>query len=65
MWSSWWELKAAPHRKTIAERFRSLPEVVSSVLTQLTDMFIETGGRGRFYRQCGFDFAARTRQRLA
>ena len=36
-------LKAAPHRKTIAERFRSLPEVVSSVLTQLTDMFIETG----------------------
>ena len=36
-------LKAVPHRKTIAERFRSLPEVVSSVLTQLTDIFVETG----------------------
>ena len=36
-------LKAVPHSKTIAERFRSLPEVVSSVLTQLTDIFVETG----------------------
>ena len=36
-------LASVPHRKTIAERFRSLPEVVSSVLTQLTDSFVETG----------------------
>jgi transposase len=36
-------LKDVPHRKTIAERFRSLPETVSSVLTQLTEKLIETG----------------------
>jgi transposase len=36
-------LEGVPHRKTIAERFRGLPEVVSSVLTQLTKRFIETG----------------------
>ena len=36
-------LKAVPHRKTIAERFRSLPDTVSSVLTQLTQRLIETG----------------------
>ena len=32
-----------PHRKTLAERFRSLADTVSSVLTQLTNRFIETG----------------------
>lgn len=36
-------LAGLPHRKTLSTRFRSLPEVVSSVLTQLTDRFIETG----------------------
>jgi transposase len=36
-------LAGVPHRKTIAERFRGLPEVVSIVLTQLTEKFIETG----------------------
>lgn len=36
-------LKAVPHRKTIAERFRALPDTVSSVLTQLTDKLIATG----------------------
>ncbi len=36
-------LEGVPHRKTIAERFRGLPEVVSSVLTQLTNKLIETG----------------------
>ena len=36
-------LKAVPHRKTIAERFRVLPDTVSSVLTQLTERVIETG----------------------
>ena len=36
-------LAGVPHRKTIAERFRGLPETVSNVLTQLTERFIETG----------------------
>lgn len=36
-------LDKVPHRKTIAERFRSLMETVSSVLTQLTKTFIATG----------------------
>ena len=36
-------LEGVPHRKTLSTRFRSLPEVVSHMLTQLTDMFIETG----------------------
>lgn len=36
-------LASVPHRKTLSTRFRSLPEVVSSVLTQLTDTFVETG----------------------
>ena len=36
-------LEGVPHRKTLAERFRSLPEVVTRVLTQLTARFIETG----------------------
>ena len=36
-------LDKIPHRKTIAERFRALPDTVSSVLTQLTQRFIETG----------------------
>ncbi len=36
-------LAGVPHRKTIAERFRGLPAVVSGVLTQLTERFIETG----------------------
>ena len=35
-------LAGVPHRKTLSTRFRSLPEVVSNVLTQLTDRFIET-----------------------
>lgn len=36
-------LESVPHRKTIAERFRSLPEVISRLLTQLSDRFIATG----------------------
>lgn len=36
-------LDKVPHRKTIAERFRTLPETVLKVLTQLTERFIETG----------------------
>lgn len=36
-------LEKVPHRKTIAERFRDLPDTTSQVLTQLTDRFIETG----------------------
>jgi transposase len=36
-------LDGVPHRKTIAERFRSLPETVSGVLAQLTERLIETG----------------------
>ena len=57
-------LEGVPHRKTIAERFRSLPDTVSSVLTQLTQRLIETGRRRRQYCQCGLDIAARPRQRL-
>lgn len=36
-------LDRVPHRKTIATRFRSLPDVVTEVLTQLSNTYIETG----------------------
>lgn len=36
-------LDNVPHRKTIATRFRNLPDIVTEVLTQLSDMYIETG----------------------
>lgn len=36
-------LARVPHRKTIADRFRALPDSVMSLLHQLTERFIETG----------------------